>query len=328
MGSNINGFRLSEHGDPSVLKWTSLAKPVAGDHQVVIRHRAVGVNFIDVYYREGLYPMPLPSGLGVEAAGIVESVGQNVKHIQCGDRVAYCMSSPGAYAEMHAVEADKVVVIPDNMDFTTAAGFLLKGLTAAFLLHQLKPMQSGESILVYAAAGGVGQLLCQWAKSLGLRVIGVVSTEEKAAIATRAGADHVIIGEMDQVPARVKSFTGGKGVDVVYDSIGAATWQYSLDSLRQRGWYVTYGNASGPPPAIAPIEIQKRGSLVMTRPSLGDFITPRENLLSLADVLFKAWERGDVKPCIGQVLPLQQAPEAHTRLQARLSTGSIVLNVE
>ncbi|MYM62193.1 quinone oxidoreductase [Pseudomaricurvus sp. HS19] len=326
-GTEIQGFRLHDHGGPEVLQWGAITLPAPAGRQVLVRNRAVGVNFIDIYHREGLYPMALPSGLGVEGAGVVEAVGSEVTEFRAGDRVAYCMCTPGAYAEAHLVDASRIVRLPDAIDEESAAGVLLKGLTAAFLLHSMAPLQAGDAILVHAAAGGVGQLLCQWAAHKGLTVIAVVSTEAKAEQARSAGATHAIVGGPDGLAEQVRALTGGQGVRMALDSVGASTWEASLDSLARRGWYVTYGNASGPVPPIAPLELQKRGSLVMTRPGLADFVASREELDYLSGLLFDVLGQGVVKPAIGLRLPLAEAPEAQRRLQARETSGSIVLQV-
>ncbi len=321
----VSAFRMSAHGGPDVLEWGSVVLPELGPKEVLVRHRAVGVNFIDIYFREGLYPVDLPSGLGVEAAGVVEAVGSEVSLVGVGDRVSYCMSSLGAYAEAHVVGEERLIPVPEGIDDATAAAITLKGLTAAFLLTSMKPLQRGDTILVHAAAGGVGLLLCQWASSLGVRVVGVVGNDEKARMAREAGCELVINSRHQDWVAEVNAFTGGAGVQMVLDSVGADTCEQSLDCLARRGWFVSYGNSSGPAPAVLPLTLMQKGSLVMTRPSLADFISDRAEMLSLAQALFERVLEGSVKVNIGLKLPLADAPKAHEMLKARKTSGSTVL---
>ncbi len=323
----IKGFLVSKNGGPEVLEWADLPVAEPGPGEVLVRHRAVGVNFIDIYFREGLYPIPLPTRLGTEAAGVVEAIGEGVTEVAVGDRVTYCMAPMGAYAETHVVPAQQLIPLPDSVSETVAAAATLKGLTAAFLLYSLRPMSAGETVLVHAAAGGVGQLLCQWAKILGLTVIGSVGSQAKVEIAKERGCDHVVLSDAPDFAQQVRALTDGKGVQVVYDSVGAATFEASLDSLAKRGWMVSYGNASGPAPEIAPLTLLQKGSLVLTRPSLADFVADREEMLTLAKRLFDLIESGQLYVPIGCELPLQSAPEAHRRLQARETQGSTVLVV-
>ncbi len=323
--TTVSAFRMSEHGGPEVLEWGSVDLPELGAKDVLVRHRAVGVNFIDIYFREGLYPVDLPSGLGVEASGVVEAVGNDVSLVSVGDRVCYCLSSLGAYAEGHVLSEESLIPLPDQIDDVTAAAITLKGLTAAFLLTSMKPLQAGDAILVHAAAGGVGLLLCQWAVSLGIRVIGVVGSDEKAVLARDAGCERVVNSRSDDWVAAAKDFTDGVGVQMVLDSVGADTCEGSLDCLARRGWFVSYGNSSGPAPAVLPLTLMQKGSLVMTRPSLGDFICDRAEMLSLADALFERVIQGSVKVSVGLKLPLKDAPKAHEMLKARKTSGSTVL---
>ncbi|WP_206019833.1 quinone oxidoreductase family protein [Pseudomaricurvus alkylphenolicus] len=324
---SVQGFTLNEHGTSQVLCWGDVTVPAPGPGEVRVQHRAVGVNFIDIYFRQGLYPMDLPGRLGLEAAGVVEAVGEGVTEVKIGQRVSYCMSPLGAYAEAHVVPARCLVPLPDAVSFEQAAAITLKGLTAAFLLQSLRPMQKGEDILVFAAAGGVGQILCQWGNHLGLRVIGVTSSELKQQQALAAGCTDVVLAK-DDIAQQVRQLTQGKGVEVVYDSVGADTFEQSLDCVARRGWLVSYGNASGPAPAIAPLTLLQKGSIVLTRPSLADFVADRDELLELSRTLFTAVEQGVVKVQIGQTYPLREAAAAQDALQARKTTGSTVLTLE
>lgn len=321
----ISAFQMKAHGGPDVLEWMSVTLPEVGPNEVLVRHRAVGVNFIDIYFREGLYPVELPSGLGVEAAGVVEAVGCDVTLVEVGDRVSYCLSALGAYAEAHVLSESKLIPLPDEIDDATAAAVTLKGLTAAFLLNSLKPLKRGDTILVHAAAGGVGLLLCQWANTMGVRVIGVVGSNEKAILAKEAGCELVLNSRTEDWVAAARGFTGGAGVQMVLDSVGADTCEQSLDCLARRGWFVSYGNSSGPAPAVLPLALMQKGSLVMTRPSLADFISDRSEMLALAASLFDLVIAGSVKVNIGLKLPLAEAPRAHELLKARQTSGSTVL---
>ena len=272
-------IRFHEHGGPEVLRCEDLdpGKPAA--HEAQVRHRAIGVNYIDVYDRTGLYPVAsLPSGLGREAAGVVTALGRGVRGFKVGDRVAYVWPSPGAYSELRNVPAERLVKVPKGISDEQAAALMLKGLTAHFLIRRTYRVQRGDPILVHAAAGGVGLILCQWARSLGARVIGVVGSDAKAEIARRHGCHHVLISGRDELVAGVKGLTKGAGVAVVYDAVGKDTFMESLDCLRRLGMMVTFGNASGPAPAIAPLELSKRGSLFLTRPTLFNYIGTRAEL--------------------------------------------------
>lgn len=323
----VSGFRVQRHGGAEVLQWQQWPLAEPGPKEVVVRHQAVGVNFIDIYFREGLYPLELPSGLGVEASGVVESVGEDVTEVSVGQNVSYCMSPLGAYAEAHILPEKLLIPLPDAIEYKTAAAVTLKGMTAAFLLNSLRPLKAGDSILVHAAAGGVGQLLCQWARSMGLVVIGVVGSPAKVALANNVGCDLVIDSSAESWVDAVKQFTEGRGVDVVYDSVGAETLEGSLNSLARRGWFVSYGNSSGPAPAVAPLTLLQKGSLVMTRPSLADFIQDREEMLRLAAMLFERIVDGRIVPDIGLELPLKEAPQAHQLLKDRKTMGATVLTL-
>jgi len=294
-----------------------------GPGEVLVRHTAVGLNFFDVYERTGLYQAALPFTPGREAAGVVEAVGSRVRGFSVGDRVAYVSNTSGAYAELRVVAADRLVRLPDDIDDRVAAAVLLKGLTAQMLLRQVYRVRGGDRILVHAAAGGVGSLLVSWAKHLGATVIAVVGDAVKVAYVRELGADEVLTASDDWVAA-AKAGDGG-GVHVVYDSVGKDTFWRSLDSLRPRGLMVSFGNASGPAPAVAPLELSKRGSLYLTRPTLFDYTRARTELLKATQDLFAAIRGGVIRPRIGQTFALREAAEAHRALESRRTTGSTVL---
>ncbi len=312
-------------GGPEVLEVVEVPVPEPGPNQILVRHEAVGLNFIDTYQRSGLYPIRMPAVLGLEAAGVVEAVGEGVSRFAPGDRVAYGNGPLGAYAEFHVVPEGRAVRVPDGVDSRTAAGAMLKGMTAEFLLRRCAPARAGDWVLVQAAAGGVGTILVQWAKALGARVIGTAGDASKAALAQANGADETILYRDQDVAERVKAITGGQGVRVVYDGVGAATFQGSLDSLGRRGTMVTYGNASGPVPPVAPLELSKRGSLHLTRPTLFDYVATTEELDESAGALFEVIASGAVKIEIGQTFPLAETRLAHEALEARGTTGSTLL---
>ncbi|HVS77100.1 MAG TPA: quinone oxidoreductase [Steroidobacteraceae bacterium] len=318
-------IRFHEYGGPEVLRVEELepGRPGAGEAQV--RHTAIGLNYIDVYDRTGLYPGELPSGLGREAAGVISALGRGVRGFKVGDRVAYVHSKAGAYCEVRNVPADRLVKVPRGISDEEAAALMLKGLTAHYLLRRTYRVARGETILVHAAAGGVGLLLCQWAKALGARVIGVVGSDPKAELARRNGCRHVLILGRDALVAEVRKLTKGEGVAVVYDSVGKETFIDSLDCLRPLGMMVTYGNASGPPPAVSPLELSKRGSLFLTRPILFNYIATRKALDAAARELFTAVRNRAVRVRIGQRYALTDAAQAHRDLESRLTTGSTVL---
>ena len=299
-------IRIDSHGGPEVLRIEEVdpAKPAPGEVQV--HQSAIGVNFIDVYDRTGLYPVQLPSGLGREAAGEVVALGRGVRGFKVGDRVAYVFSSPGAYTQVRNVPAERVVKVPRGVSDEQAAAMMLKGLTAQFLLRRTYRVGPGKVILVHAAAGGVGLILCQWGKALGAKVIGVVGNEAKAQLARKHGAKHVLISGSDDLVAGVKALTRGAGVDVVYDSVGKDTFTQSLDCLKRLGMMVSFGNSSGPPAPMAPAELARRGSLFLTRPTLFSYIATREELASGARELFAAVASRKVRVVIGQTYPLAQ----------------------
>lgn len=310
-------------GGPEVLEVVERDLPSPGPGQIVVRHAAVGLNFIDTYHRSGLYPLKYPQVLGLEAAGHVEAIGEGVTRFAVGDRVAY-NGTMGAYAEASVVPADRAVKVPEGVELELAAAVLLKGMTAEFLVRRCFPVKAGQTVLVHAAAGGVGQILVQWAKALGASVIGTVGSEAKAQIVRDLGADHVILYDHEDVAARVAEITGGAGVPVVYDGVGKDTFQGSLKSLARRGVLVTYGNASGPVPPFAPLELGAKSAWI-TRPRLFDYIVTTEELDESAAALFEVLASGAVKIEIGQRFPLAEARAAHEALEGRKTTGATVL---
>jgi NADPH2:quinone reductase len=320
-----HAIRVHAYGGPEALRWDPVELPPPGPGEARIRQVAAGLNFIDVYERTGLYKGQLPTGLGREAAGIVEALGPKVRDVRVGERVAYVYAQPGAYAEKRVLPADRLVRIPDGVSEVQAAAVMLKGLTAQMLLRRVHKLRRNDTILVHAAAGGVGTILCQWANALGARVIGVVGSEAKAELAERNGCQHVVVGGRDDLVDRVRQVTRGRGVDVVYDSVGQDTFMASLDCLRRRGLMVSYGNASGPVAPVAPLELARRGSLFLTRPILFDYIATRRELQSAADELFGALQAGSVTVQVGQTFRMQDAAVAHRELEARRTTGSTVL---
>ncbi|KAA8385074.1 quinone oxidoreductase [Acetobacter sp. DmW_136] len=327
MASDLNTVvRVHHTGPPDVLRVETLPVPQPQKGEVLLRQEAIGVNFIDTYFRSGLYPFPtLPAIPGNEGAGVVEKVGDGVQHLRPGMRVAYA-GALGAYACYRTIAADRLVVLPDAIPFEIAAAVTLRGLTAHMLLRQVYQVRTGQDILVYAPAGGVGQLVCQWARHLGVRVIGVTSTEEKAAIAKVCGAADVVIGISD-LPAQIRELTDGKMVPVVYDSIGRDTFETSLNCLAPRGLMVSYGNASGPVTGVSVGTLSAHGSLYLTRPSLMTYIADRKELEAGAQELFAMVEQGVLKPAIGQRFPLAEAEQAHRALESRSTTGSTILTV-
>jgi NADPH2:quinone reductase len=316
---------VRELGSADVLHWEpyEVGPPEAG--QVQVRQTAIGLNYIDVYDRTGLYPRPLPFVPGREAAGVVQAVGRSVRDLKVGQRVAYVHSQAGTYTQIRNVTADEVVRIPAGIQDEQAAAMMLKGLTAQFLLRRTFRVQADQWLLVHAAAGGVGLILCQWAKALGARVIGVVGHENKVALARRNGCRHVLLTGKDPLVESVRKLTRGAMADVVYDSVGRDTFMDSLDCLKRRGMMVSFGNASGPPPPIAPGELAKRGSLYLTRPTLFNYIATRPELVSAARELFAVVKSGAVRVRIGQRYQLADAAQAHRDLEARRTTGSTVL---
>lgn len=316
---------VEQTGGPEVLRWQKVDLPQPGPGQALIRHTAIGLNFIDVYFRTGLYPAPLPFTPGMEGAGIVEAVGEGVTDIQPGDRVGYGQSPLGAYAERRLIPADKLIRLPDWIADEVAAAMLLQGLTAQYLLRQTFPVKPGDMVLIHAAAGGVGLLASQWARALGATVIGTVGSAEKAALAAAHGCHHVILYGQEDLVARVREITGGQGVDVVYDGVGKDTFDRSLDCLRRRGLMVSYGNASGAVPPFDVGLLNKKGGLFLTRPSVGHYAGTRAELLAMADDLFAVVRTGQVKVNIHQRFALRDAADAHRALEARATTGATVL---
>lgn len=319
-----HAIRIHEYGGPEVLQWESVPVAEPGRGEVRVRHTAVGLNFIDVYERTGLYPVTLPAIPGREAAGLVEAVGPGVKELAAGDRVAYVGNGAGAYAQARVMSAERLVKLPDRVEDAHAAAIMLKGLTCQALLRRIYRVSSRDTVLIHAAAGGVGSIAVQWAKHLGAKVIALVGSESKAARVREYRADHVLLTQDDWV-AQVKSITGGRGVNVVYDSVGKDTFMSSLDCLQARGLMVTFGNASGPVPPVSPFELSRRGSLFLTRPTLFHYISTRRELKKAAQELFDVVARGIVKVHIGQTYALRDAAEAHRDLEARKTTGSTVL---
>ncbi len=318
-------IRMFKTGGPEVMEYVDVEVGDPGPGEVRIRHAAVGLNFIDVYFRIGLYPQPLPNGLGQEGAGTIEAVGAGVTDFKVGDRVAYAGRPNGAYAEARVMPADILVKLPDSISFDTAAAMMLQGMTVQYLLRQTYPLKGGETILLHAAAGGIGLIACQWARALGVTVIGTVSTDEKAALATAAGCTHVINYKTENFVERVKELTGGKGVRVVYDSIGKDTFLGSLDCLSPRGMMVSFGNASGPVSPFGVSELASRGSLFLTRPSLGSYVATREALDATANDLFAMVESKKVNIDINQRYALKDVGQAHADLEGRKTTGSTIL---
>lgn len=318
-------IRIHQTGGPEVLCWEEVAVGDPAPGEARVRHEAVGLNFIDTYHRSGLYPMPLPAGLGMEGAGVVEAVGDGVSDIKVGDRVAYAGGPVGAYSQVRCLPAHRLLRLPEAISFQTGAAMMLQGLTAGYLVRRTYQVQPGDSVLIHAAAGGVGLIACQWAKALGATVIGTVSSEAKAELALRHGCDHIIFYTREDVAKRVRELTGGEGVAVVYDGVGKDTFAGSLDSLRTRGMMVTFGNASGPVPPFDPLLLSQKGSLFFTRPTLAHYTTKREELLALGDELFAVVGSGQVRIEVNQTYALSDAANAHRDLEARKTTGSTVL---
>jgi NADPH2:quinone reductase len=317
---------MHAYGGPEVLQWEEVPLPEPGPGEVLIEQKAIGLNYIDVYYRTGLYKVHgFPFVIGQEGAGVVKALGPNVSSLAVGDRVAYG-NAIGAYATNRVILAEKLVKLPDAVDFQTAASLMLQGLTAHYLLHRTFAVKPGDTILVHAAAGGVGLLLCQWAKHLGATVIGVVSTEAKAELARQNGASHVVIGS-EGLSAEIKRLTGGAMVPVVYDSVGRDTFQASLDCLAPLGLMVSYGNSSGAVPPVDLSLLSAKGSLFLTRPSLATYASKRPDLERMSADLFAVVASGAVRAAINQTFPLREAAAAHTALEARKTTGSTVLLV-
>lgn len=318
-------IRIFENGGPEVMQWVDVDVGEPGPGEIRVRHEAVGLNYIDVYFRTGLYKQPLPAGIGMEGAGVVEAVGEGVTHLQPGDRVAYAGRPTGAYAQVRVMPADIVVKLPDALSFEQGAAMMLQGLTVQYLLRDSYRVQPGDTVLFHAAAGGVGLIACQWLKALGATVIGTVGSDEKAALARAHGCDHPIVYTRESFVDRVKELTGGKGVPVVYDSIGKDTFNDSLDCLAPRGTMVSFGNASGPVPPVDLSVLASKGSLKLTRPTLMTYVVRRELLEPMAAELFEVVTSGKVKIEIRQRYALADAAQAHRDLEARRTTGSTVL---
>ena len=317
---------IHETGGAERLRWEEIEIAPPGSGEVLVRHTAVGVNYIDVYHRTGLYPVPgLPAVLGVEAAGVVEAIGPGVTTVETGERVTYAGGQLGAYAERARVPAERLVRLPASISDEQAAALMLKGLTAQYLLRRTHRVQRGDTILFHAAAGGVGLIACQWAKHLGATVIGTVGSDAKAPLARANGCDHVIVYTREHFPERVRALTGGAGVTVVYDSVGQATFDDSLDCLAPLGLMVSFGNASGPVPPVNPAILAMKGSLFLTRPTLVTYTAKREDLLAAAEELFGVVASGAVRVTINHRYPLAEAAAAHRALEQRGTTGSIVL---
>ena len=321
-----HAIRFHKTGGPEVLQWEDVNVPAPGQGEVQLRHKAVGLNYIDTYHRTGLYPLPLPSGIGLEAAGVVEAVGPGVTEFKAGDRVAYCNGPIGAYAEVKNHPADRLVKVPEGISFEQAASMMLQGLTVQYLLRRLHVVpKSGDTVLFHAAAGGVGLIACQWARALGVNVIGTVSSEEKAKLAKENGCTHTVIYTKEDFVARVAEITGGKKVPIVYDSGGKDTWAKSLDCLQTRGLMVSFGNASGP---VGPTDLgilAAKGSLYVTRPTLMSYVGKRDELVAAAKDLFDVVLSGKVKVQPRQSYALKDAAQAHRDLESRKTTGSTVL---
>jgi NADPH2:quinone reductase len=312
-------------GGPDVLKLEEVEIGHPGPGEIRLRQTAIGLNYIDTYHRSGLYPLPLPTGIGSEAAGVVEAVGQGVTWLRRGDRVAYCGGAPGSYATERLMPADRLVKLPDGIDDVTAASIMLKGLTVQYLFRQTFRLQGGETILFHAAAGGVGLIACQWARALGVTMIGTVGSDDKATLAKAHGCAHTIVYTREDFVARTKELTGGKGVPVVYDSIGKDTFPQSLDCLAPRGMFVSYGSASGPIAAFNIGLLAQKGSLFATRPTLFTYAASRESLNAMASELFELVLAGKVKSEARQQFPLREAAAAHRALESRVTTGATVL---
>ena len=318
-------FCLDRTGGPEVLEARRIDVPVPGTGEVIIRHEAVGLNFIDTYHRSGLYPLPLPSGLGNEAAGVIEAVGPGVEDFREGNRVGYFSGPLGAYATHRAIDAGRVVKLPDEIGSEDAAAMMLKGCTAEYLIERCARIEEGETVLVHSAAGGVGSILVPWLKSIGAVVIAHAGTSTKAEIAAELGADHALCCPMDELAAQVRALTDGRGVSVVLDGVGAASWAASLGLVARKGLVVTYGNASGPVPAFTALDLLRAGSIFVTRPTLFDYASTTEDMRASAARLFEMMAKGAVHVRIGARYPLLEAADAHRALEARETTGSTIL---
>jgi NADPH2:quinone reductase len=318
-------FRIYQTGGPDVMRWEEIELPSPGPGQVRMRHTAVAVNYRDVAVRNGLHKVQLPSGLGLESAGVIEAIGPDVSGFAIGDRVA-CVAGPdGAYGEARNVPAARVVALPARIDDRTAAAMMVRGMTAHYLVHETYRVRPGDAILVHAAAGGVGTILCQWAKHLGATVIGTVSSDEKAEVARQHGCDHVIVYSRENFGERVRALTGGEGVAAVYDSVGRATFEGSLACVRRRGVLASFGEASGDPEPVPPRRLGQLGSIWLTHPSLPDYTATREQLLQTAHDLFDMVQTGKIRIEISATYPLRDAPRAHAEMESRRTVGATVL---
>jgi NADPH2:quinone reductase len=324
--TRVHAVRVHQLGGPEMLRYEEVEVGSPGPSEARVRHTAIGLNFTDIHFRTGRYPLKeLPHVIGMEAAGVVEEVGRGVTEVGVGDRVAYASEKPRAYVEVTVMPVARLVRLPDFIDDETAAATILKGLTAQYLLRGAYPVKAGETILVHAAAGGVGLIMCQWARHLGARVIGTVSTEEKAVLARANGCDHPIVYTKEDVVKRVRELSGGEGLPVVYDGVGAATFEQSLSSLRRRGLLVSYGSAGGVPPPLEIFRLNRMGSLYLTSAGLADYIRDRTEMLARAQDLFEAMRAGAVRIEVRQRYPLAEAERAHRDLEARRTIGSSVL---
>ena len=324
----VKAIRIHQHGGPEVLRWEEVDPGTPGPGEALVRHEAVGLNYIDVYHRSGLYPLPtLPATPGMEAAGVVEAIGPGVVEVAVGDRVAYAGVPPGAYAEKRRIPAHRLVQLPAGISALQAAAMMLQGMTARYLLKGCWPVGPGTTLLIHAAGGGVGLIVCQWARHLGATVIGTVGSPEKAELVKANGCQHPIVYTKEDFVARVKEITGGKGVDVVYDSVGQTTFLKSLDCLRPMGMLVSFGQSSGPIGLFDPALLAQKGSLFLTRPSLMTYTARREDLLTHARDLFEVVQNGAVTVAVRQTYPLAEAPRAHRDLEGRKTTGSSVFTV-
>lgn len=323
--TETKAIRFEKTGGPEVLRWETIPLPAPAAGEVTVENKACGLNFIDTYHRGGLYPLPLPSGLGLEGAGVVRALGAGVTSLKVGDRIAYCAAPVGAYAQWRNYPAEKAVKIPDAIDDQTAAAMMLQGMTTEYLIRRTYTVKPGDWVLFHAAAGGVGSIAVQWLKALGAIVIGTAGGPEKCARAKKLGADHVIDYRSEDWVARVKEITDGKGVHVVYDGVGQDTCIPSMDCLRPRGYLVTFGNASGPVPPISPLTLSQKGSIFLTRPTLMAYTGTRADLELSSSALMDVVSRGVVKIDVNHTYPLSETAQAHRDLEARKTTGSVVL---
>lgn len=328
MTTMIKAIRLAQNGGPEVMQWVDIPLVEPKANEVLVRNKAVGLNFIDIYFRDGLYPGELPHGLGFEGAGIVEAIGAEVTHLRVGDRVAYGQGPLGAYAQAHCLPADRVVRLPASISFEEGAAMMLKGLTVQYLFRQTYRLEPGQTILFHAAAGGVGLIACQWARALGVKMIGTTSSAEKAELALSHGAWQTINYKTEDVVQRVRELTEGEMVPVVYDGVGAATWERSLDCLQPRGLMVSYGNASGPVTGVNLGLLAQKGSLYVTRPMIASYVPTQDSMQAAATELFDLVTAGQINISIGQRFSLQDVAQAHHALASGKTTGATVLTID